>query len=150
MTPPLCALVLALAQAAAPAPPPAAALQKLPPPPAAASGASGTLDPLAAARAYLDELPPAQRLRSNAYFIIRTAEQEADLYGVNASQQPDGFARAALKLADYRKLAPGALEEAVFFDHPSGRTRILTAMRWKAEHPETWAREAEPKALGPP
>ena len=149
MTPPLCALVLALAQAAAPAPPPAAALQKLPPPPAAASGASGTLDPLAAARAYLDELPPAQRLRSNAYFIIRT-EQEADLYGVNASQQPDGFARAALKLADYRKLAPGALEEAVFFDHPSGRTRILTAMRWKAEHPETWAREAEPKALGPP
>jgi hypothetical protein len=94
-------------------------------------------------------LPARQRLRSNAYFIIRT-EQEADLYGVNASQQPDGFARAALKLADYRKLAPGALEEAVFFDHPSGRTRILTAMRWKAEHPETWAREAEPKALGPP
>jgi len=22
----------------------------------------------------------------------------------------------------------------IFFDHPSGRTRILTAMRWKAEH----------------
>ena len=26
----------------------------------------------------------------------------------------------------------------IFYDHPSGRTRILTAMRWKAEHPETW------------
>ena len=26
----------------------------------------------------------------------------------------------------------------IFYDHPSGRTRILTTMRWKAEHPETW------------
>jgi hypothetical protein len=24
----------------------------------------------------------------------------------------------------------------MFFDHPSGRTRITAAMRWKAEHPE--------------
>jgi hypothetical protein len=24
--------------------------------------------------------------------------------------------------------------------HPSGRTRIFAAMRWKAEHPETWSR----------
>jgi len=38
----------------------------------------------------------------------------------------------------YRKLDPGPFEGIVFYDHPSGRTRILTAMRWKAEHPETW------------
>jgi STE24 endopeptidase len=43
-----------------------------------------------------------------------------------------------LKLSEYRKLEPGPVEEFVFFDHPSGRTRIFTAMRWKAEHPETW------------
>jgi len=39
-----------------------------------------------------------------------------------------------LKLGDYRKLDPGPVEEFIFFDHPSGRTRIYAAMRWKAEH----------------
>jgi STE24 endopeptidase len=63
----------------------------------------------------------------------RTTEQEADDFGLNAARQPDGFASVALKLSDYRKLSPGAAEEFIFFDHPSGRTRIMTAMRWKAE-----------------
>jgi STE24 endopeptidase len=71
--------------------------------------------------------------------IVRIAEQEADVFGLNAARQPDGFARTALKLSEYRKLEPGALEELIFYDHPSGRTRILTAMRWKAEHPDSWA-----------
>ncbi len=31
-------------------------------------------------------------------------------------------------------LAPGPLEEFVFFDRPSGYNRILMAMRWKAEN----------------
>ncbi|MBI3886672.1 MAG: M48 family metallopeptidase [Opitutae bacterium] len=66
--------------------------------------------------------------------IIRTAEQEADYYGLNAARQPDGFATTALKLSEYRKLKPGPWEEIIFYDHPSGYTRILTAMRWKAEH----------------
>jgi STE24 endopeptidase len=66
--------------------------------------------------------------------IIRTQEYEADIFGLNAAMQPDGFANAALKLGEYRKLAPGPVEEFVFFDHPSGRTRIYSAMRWKAEH----------------
>jgi len=54
---------------------------------------------------------------------------------LNAARQPDGFAEATLLLSDYRKLAPGPLEEIIFFDHPSGHTRIFTAMRWKAEQP---------------
>ena len=33
-----------------------------------------------------------------------------------------------------RKARPGPLEEWIFFDHPSGRTRIYNAMRWKAEN----------------
>jgi STE24 endopeptidase len=65
--------------------------------------------------------------------ITRTMEYEADIYGLNAARQPDGFAEVALKLADYRKLSPGPVEEMIFFDHPSGRTRIFSAMRWKAE-----------------
>lgn len=64
--------------------------------------------------------------------IIRTNEYEADIFGLNAAGQPDGFAEAALLLGDYRKLDPAPLEEIIFFDHPSGRTRIEAAMRWRA------------------
>ena len=70
---------------------------------------------------------------------IRENESEADIFGLNASRQPEGFAEVAIKLGEYRKLAPGPLEELVFFDHPSGRTRILAAMRWKAENLEAGA-----------
>jgi len=80
--------------------------------------------------------------------IIRVQEYEADIFGLNAAQQPDGFAQSALKLAEYRKLEPGPLEEVIFFDHPSGRTRIFSAMRWKAEHPASWA--AARSASAPP
>ena len=66
--------------------------------------------------------------------IIRVNEYEGDIFGLNASRQPDGFASAALKLGDYRKLEPGPIEELILFDHPSGRTRIFSAMRWKAEN----------------
>jgi STE24 endopeptidase len=66
--------------------------------------------------------------------ITRTAEYEADIFGLNAAQQPDGFANATLHLGEYRKMSPSPLEEFIFFDHPSGRTRLFSAMRWKAEH----------------
>ena len=66
--------------------------------------------------------------------ISRTVEAEADIFGINAGRQPDGMAGVTLKVAEYRKLAPGPLEEFFFYDHPSGRNRILTAVRWKAEH----------------
>ncbi|MGA2374240.1 MAG: M48 family metallopeptidase [Candidatus Sulfotelmatobacter sp.] len=64
----------------------------------------------------------------------RTEEGEADMYGLNASRQPDGFAQAAIHLGEYRKMNPGPVEEWIFFDHPSGRNRIYAAMRWKAEN----------------
>ncbi len=67
--------------------------------------------------------------------ITRLQEAEADIFGLNAARQPDGFAEVALKLSEYRKLDPSPMEELLFYDHPSGRARILTAMRWKAEHP---------------
>ncbi len=66
--------------------------------------------------------------------ISRTAEAQADIFGLNAARQPDAFATVTLKLSEYRKLDPTPLEEFVFYDHPSGRTRIFGAMRWKAEH----------------
>jgi len=68
----------------------------------------------------------------NSY--TRVQEYEADMYGLNASRQPDGFAQAAIHLGEYRKMSPGRLEEWVFYDHPSGRSRVYAAMRWKAEN----------------
>ena len=69
--------------------------------------------------------------------ITRTMEFEADMYGLNAARQPDGEANVDMLLGEYRKLDPTPIEEFIFFDHPSGRTRITAAMRWKAEHSET-------------
>jgi STE24 endopeptidase len=66
--------------------------------------------------------------------ISRTTEFQADLFGLNAVRKPDAFASVMLKLSTYRKLEPGHWEEIIFFTHPSGRTRIETAMRWKKEH----------------
>jgi STE24 endopeptidase len=73
--------------------------------------------------------------------ITRTMEYEADMYGLNAARQPDAEANIDMLLGEYRKLDPGPAEELVFFDHPSGRTRITAAMRWKAEHLDTASEE---------
>jgi len=69
----------------------------------------------------------------------RTQEYEADMYGLNTSRQPDGFAQAAIHLGEYRKMNPSPVEEWIFFDHPSGRSRIYAAMRWKAENLKLFA-----------
>jgi STE24 endopeptidase len=78
--------------------------------------------------------------------IERTMEYEADMYGLNAAQQPDGEANVDLMLGEYRKMDPGPVEEFIFYDHPSGRTRITAAMRWKAEHPQS----ANPEEIARP
>jgi STE24 endopeptidase len=77
---------------------------------------------------------------------IRTSEAEADMFGLNASRQPDGFAQAAIHLGEYRKMHPGPVEEWIFFDHPSGYNRIHRAMQWKAENLQLFAAPAAPAA----
>ena len=66
--------------------------------------------------------------------ISRTVEADADRFGLDAAREPDGFAKAALRLSEYRKLEPGALEEVIFYDHPSGYARIHRSMQWKKDH----------------
>jgi STE24 endopeptidase len=104
-------------------------------------------------------LPLATLLLSIFFFVTtpigntwtRTEEYEADIFGLNAARQPDGEAAVDLKLGEYRKLDPGPIEEFVFYDHPSGRTRITAAMRWKKENmnilDEPSARPQPPNAL---
>ncbi len=70
---------------------------------------------------------------------VRTQEKEADMFGLNAARQPDGFAQAAIHLAEYRKMRPGPVEEWIFFDHPSGYNRIHSAMVWKGENLELFS-----------
>jgi STE24 endopeptidase len=66
--------------------------------------------------------------------LSRTTELEADYFGLNAAREPDAFASVTMKLSEYRKMSPGYWEEIILFDHPSGKTRIYNAMRWKAEN----------------
>ena len=66
--------------------------------------------------------------------LTRVVEAEADSFALDKAREPDAAARVALKLGAYRKLDPGALEEFLFFDHPSGRARIRMAMDWKMRH----------------
>ena len=66
--------------------------------------------------------------------IIRIHESEADAFGLAAAKEPDGFAMTAMQLSEYRKIEPAAWEEVLFYDHPSGRTRVRMAMEWKAKH----------------
>ena len=65
----------------------------------------------------------------------RYGETEADQYSLENVNLPDALASALVKTAEYRYPRPGALEEALFYDHPSVERRVLTGMKWKAEHP---------------
>jgi STE24 endopeptidase len=68
------------------------------------------------------------------YTIIRSVEAEADAFGLNAAREPQGFAMAAMRLSTYRKLKPSALEEFIFYDHPSGYDRVRRSMIWLKEN----------------
>lgn len=66
--------------------------------------------------------------------IVRNAENEADAYGLNAAREPYGFAMVSMRLATYRKIVPGSIEEMLFFDHPSGYERVHRSMVWLKEN----------------
>jgi STE24 endopeptidase len=97
-------------------------------------------------------LPLVMLLTGILFFVLtpimntqtRSQEKEADMFGLNASRQPDGFAQAAIHLGEYRKMRPGPTEEWVFFDHPSGYDRIHSAMIWKSQNLNLFA----PPVLG--
>ena len=61
-------------------------------------------------------------------------ESEADAFGLDAAREPDGFAMTAMKLSEYRKIEPSALEERSSTTIRPGRTRVHMAMEWKARH----------------
>ncbi len=78
--------------------------------------------------------------------LTRVHETEADLFAINATQNPDAWAEVALLSAEYRKLHPPAWEEKYLNHHPSPWARIHMAMVWKAEHLPAEEAVAEPDA----
>jgi STE24 endopeptidase len=68
-------------------------------------------------------------------WVVRKGETEADLYSVQTVNLPDAMASALVKTAEYRNPRPGAVEELLFYSHPSVERRVRAAMEWKAAHP---------------
>jgi len=68
--------------------------------------------------------------------FARMAETQADHYSLETENRPDALASALVKTAEYRYPRPGAIEEFVFYNHPSVERRVLAAMEWKAAHPQ--------------
>ena len=68
------------------------------------------------------------------YKIVYVHEVEADLFAINATQNPEAWAEVALMTAEYRKLHPPQWEENWLNHHPSPYARIYMAMRWRAEN----------------
>ncbi|MEO6225331.1 MAG: M48 family metallopeptidase [Sphingomicrobium sp.] len=66
----------------------------------------------------------------------RTMETQADRYSLQTENRPDALSTALVKTAEYRYPRPGAIEELLFYDHPSVEARVRQAMNWKAAHPE--------------
>ncbi len=103
-------------------------------------------------------IPLAMLLVGILFFVLtpvmntqtRMQEKEADMFGLNASRQPDGFAQAAIHLGEYRKMHPGKLEEWIFFDHPSGYNRIHSAMVWKSQNLDLFRTASSPAASAVP
>ena len=65
--------------------------------------------------------------------LIRQGEREADNYSLRHVNLPDALASALVKTAEYRYPRPSALQEALFYTHPSVEWRVRNAMEWKAK-----------------
>lgn len=65
--------------------------------------------------------------------VTRMGESEADAYSLRTVNLPDALSAALVKTAEYRYPRPSALQEAVFYSHPSVEKRVRRAMDWKAE-----------------
>ncbi len=65
--------------------------------------------------------------------MIRQGEREADNYSLQHVNLPDALASGLVKTAEYRYPRPSALQEILFYTHPSVEWRVRNAMEWKAK-----------------
>ncbi len=67
--------------------------------------------------------------------LTRSSESEADAYSLRTVNLPDALSGALVKTAEYRYPRPSAVQEFIFYSHPSVEKRVCTGMDWKATHP---------------
>jgi STE24 endopeptidase len=65
--------------------------------------------------------------------MTRMGERAADNYSLRTANLPDALAGALVKTAEYRYPRPSALQEFLFYSHPSVEWRVRNAMEWKAK-----------------
>jgi STE24 endopeptidase len=65
--------------------------------------------------------------------VIRSGERAADNHSLRTVNLPDALAGALVKTAEHRYPRPSALQETLFYTHPSVEWRVRNAMNWKAE-----------------
>jgi STE24 endopeptidase len=78
--------------------------------------------------------------------LSRLQEADADAFSLRVAHEPDGLSKALVKTIEYRADSPSWLVEVIFYDHPSVRRRVQTAMNWKARHMELAKAQAEADA----
>jgi len=64
--------------------------------------------------------------------FTRFGETQADRYSLETARLPDALASALVKTAEYRYPRPNAVQEMLFYSHPSVERRVRMAMDWKA------------------
>ena len=103
------------------------------------TGASGVADPAGLPTIFVIAstlMLLATPLTSSA---TRIAEADADAFSLKVAEEPDGLSKGLVKTIEYRADSPSAIEELIFYDHPSVRRRVQRAMDWKAAHLQTVA-----------
>ncbi len=68
--------------------------------------------------------------------FIRAINVRADQYSLDHAREADGLAQALLHEWKGEDPAPSPLQEALFYSHPSLKSRVEHAMGWKAAHPQ--------------
>jgi STE24 endopeptidase len=66
--------------------------------------------------------------------LSRMDEAESDNYSLKTVNLPDALASALVKTAEYRYPRPSAVQEFLFYTHPSVEWRVRNAMEWKAKN----------------
>ncbi len=74
-------------------------------------------------------------------YMVRQGERDADNYSLRTANLPDALSAALVKTAEYRYPRPSALQEALFYTHPSVEWRVRNAMEWKKKQLAKGAQE---------
>ena len=63
--------------------------------------------------------------------VGRAVNVRADQYALDHAREPDGLAAVLIRDWDHKAIAPGPVEEALFYRHPPLASRIRHAVAWK-------------------